>query len=206
MIVCYFIFLLRRYGPGAAEAPVQQAKKIRVLPTSANGGAVGTPGVGAVKLRPTDNGLALQKVGTLHIANRKLTELHHINLVAGEAQSLGKSNNMVADLGSDETRSPTPDYNDPNNKRGRSRNKKKVKAPTAPSTPAASAKSGSSRMDDQPASKSSGRGKLRLFKTKSIDNKSADAESGRIRARSMEYLRADVADETQEVRRRHSSR
>lgn len=208
MIVFLFsIFEWRRYGPGAAEAPVQQAKKIRVLPTAANG-AVGTPGVGAVKLRPTDNGLALQKVGTLHIANRKLTELHH-NLAADpQSTSLGKSN-MVADLvqqdGSDETRSPTPDY-DPNNKRGRSRNKKKVKAPTAPSTPAASAKSGSSRMDDQPASKSSGRGKLRLFKTKSTDRSSADAESGRIRARSMEYLRADLADETQEVRRRHSSR
>ena len=205
----FFVFLLCRYGPGAAEAPVQQAKKIRVLPTAANGAVGGTAGVGAVKLRPTDNGLALQKVGTLHIANRKLTELHH-NLVTGDdPQSLGKSN-IVADLvqqqdGSDETRSPTPDY-DPNNKRGRSRNKKKVKAPTAPSTPAASAKSGSSRMDDQPASKSSGRGKLRLFKTKSTDSKSADAESGRIRARSMEYLRADLADETQEVRRRHSSR
>jgi hypothetical protein len=67
------------------------------------------------------------------------------------------------------------------------------------------AKSGSSSQIDhdaqQPTSggKSSGRGKLRLFKTKSTDGKSADSENGRIRAHSMEYLGADLADETQKV-------
>lgn len=202
-------FFPYRYGPATAEAPVQQAKKIRVLPTTANGSS-NNSGVSAVKLRPTDNGLALQKVGTLHIANRKLTELHH-TLAAVESKNhlspsktpnaAGLEETIQLD-GSDETRSPTPDYD---KRSGRSRNKKKVKAPTAPSTPAASAKSGSSRVDEQPASKSSGRGKLRLFKTKSTDSKPAESE-GRIRAKSMEYLRADLADETQEVRRRHSSR
>ncbi|XP_057366277.1 LOW QUALITY PROTEIN: uncharacterized protein LOC130687143 [Daphnia carinata] len=207
-----------RYGPGVGEAPVQQAKKIRVLPMAANG-ATGNAAVNAVKLRATDNGLALQKVGTLHVANRKLNELNH-NLMAANCEPP-----IVATLignGADEMRSPTPDY-DANNKQrsssgsrkpSKSKRNSKAKAPnTAPSTPAASAKSGSSSRVDQeqqqPAggSKSSGRGKLRLFKTKSTDGKAADSESGRIRARSMEYLRADVADETQEVRRggRHNT-
>lgn len=206
-----------RYGPGVGEAPVQQAKKIRVLPMAANG-AAGNAGVNAVKLRATDNGLALQKVGTLHVANRKLTELNH-NLMAANCES-PIIPTLVAN-GADEMRSPTPDY-DPNNKQRSSsgsrkpskskRNSKAKAANTAPSTPAASAKSGSSSRVDQeqqPAggSKSSGRAKLRLFKTKSTDGKAADSENGRIRARSMEYLRADVADETQEVRRggRHNT-
>jgi hypothetical protein len=184
-------------------------------------GATGTTGVGAVKLRATDNGLALQKVGTLHIANRnKLTELNH-NLIVADQPEPPIIPNLLANV-ADEMRSPTPDY-DANNKQQRSssgsrkpsKSKKnsKAKAPnTAPSTPAASAKSGSSSRVDhdgqQPTSgggKSSGRGKLRLFKTKSTDGKAADSENGRIRARSMEYLRADVADETQEVRRRHNN-
>ncbi|KAI9560183.1 hypothetical protein GHT06_014197 [Daphnia sinensis] len=207
-----------RYGPGVGEAPVQQAKKIRVLPMAANG-ATGNAGVNAVKLRATDNGLALQKVGTLHVANRKLTELNH-NLIAANCTESPIVPTLVPN-GTDEMRSPTPDY-DPNNKQrsssgsrkpSKSKRNSKAKAPnTAPSTPAASAKSGSSSRVDQeqqPAggSKSSGRGKLRLFKTKSTDGKSADSENGRIRARSMEYLRADVADETQEVRRggRHNT-
>lgn len=186
--------LLSRYGPGASEpsSGVQQAKKIKVLPTAVNGTAVNGAASSAavVKLRPTDNGLALQKVGTLHLPNRKPNELQ-LDVNAPQPE--------VANRAEEETRSPTPDYDVQRRpSRSRSKSRGKTKTPTAPSTP----KSSVGRGDGPPSKSGSGRGKLRLFKTKS-DAKSESSHS-RVRARSLEYLRADVADETQE--RRHSSR
>ena len=182
----------------------QQAKKIKVLPTAASSSSA-PPAV--VKLRPTDNGLALQKVGTLHIANRsKLTEIHH-SLSGGGGGSdpvvVTSSPQVSQQQEEEDIRSPTPDYDAQSQKQrgSRPRSKKKSKAPTAPSTPAASARSDGSRSRDGTPKRS----KLRLFKTKS-DAKSGAEENGRIRARSMEYLRADLADETQEIRRRRHSR
>ena len=185
------------------QVEAAQPRKIRVLPTlngaGHSGGIIGDQGV--PKLRPTDNGLALQKVGTLHVpANRKLTELQ---ITKPTSPPVADESSCSPPASTDDTRSPTPDYPEStigktNNRGSRPRSKKNQKAPVAPSTPALSAKS--MEMGEQPSSQGK-RGKLKLFKTKSDPKRS---ESDRMRARSMEYLRTDLADDMQEVRRRHS--
>ena len=212
-----FSFVFNRYGPPVGVVPqveAAQLKKIRVLPTSGSG--VDPP---VTKLRPTNNGLALQKVGTIHapITNRKLTELqlkpdHHHHQQDIQQQSLPPlgSSELTTSAGVTDIRSPTPDYPESSHSgkgRGsRPRSKKNHKAPVAPSTPALSAKSVDishpAADQQQPAPTGSAkRGKLKLFKNKS-DPKRTDSE--RLRAKSMEYLRADLADDMQEVKRRHS--
>lgn len=206
--------LYYRYLPPVGVVPqveAAQPRKIRVLPTIANGGAGGGADVcpvPAAKLRPTDNGLALQKVGTLHVpANRKLTELQLAKPPPQETEESVAGAAMVE--GASDTRSPTPDYPESNSgkRNSRPRSKKSQKAPTAPNTPGTSAKSTETshhnhheQQSQQPSSQGK-RGKLKLFKTKSDPKRS---ESDRLRARSMEYLRTDVSEDMQEVRRRHS--
>lgn len=167
----------------------------------------------ATKLRPTDNGLALHKIGTLHVPNRKLTELQlkpdqPQDIQQQSLPPLGSSQLATAASGAaaaEDMRSPTPDYpeSSASGKRGsRPRSKKNHKAPQAPSTPALSAKSMDMSHPPEPTTTGSAkRGKLKLFKTKS-DPKRTDSE--RLRAKSMEYLRTDPSEDMQEVKRRHS--
>ena len=201
-------------GP-AEPAPVQ---KIKVLPNAA---------ASAPKLRATDNGLALQKVGT--ISNRKLNEQLSMRPSKQTQQDRQHQHPMDAPNGHQqppvvvevvEKRSPTPDYNGSNRSRGR----KKYKAPATPNTRLANGRSKSkdshydaadvsvdrtdasdgNETENRPHSASENRGSakrmLRLFKTKSDNKQTKEDANQQVRARSMEYLRDDIAHETQQVR------
>ena len=127
-----------------------------------------------MKLRATDNGIALQQIGT--ISHRKMNDI---------SASLPTSNGIdQVDSG---TRSPTPDYIEPRESRGRK--KSKAQSPFKANVAEVNDDNNQTGGIDQRAHSVEsrhkyGRTKLRLFKNKS-DVKLKNENDGRIRTRSM---------------------